>query len=137
MARLLVSDLMTAEVVTVRYDDDLVKTRDLMLGKHVRHLPVVDEDDELTGLISHRDLLRRGFIEQDQITPDMEQQRLERAQVWELMVCPVETVGPETDLVEAAQIMLENKVGCLPVVEGRHLVGILTESDFVRYQMRS
>jgi CBS domain-containing membrane protein len=45
------------------------------------------------------------------------------------------TVEPDTPLTEAAATLLENKIGCLPVVEGSHLVGILTEADFVRAYM--
>jgi CBS domain-containing membrane protein len=48
------------------------------------------------------------------------------------MTTEPETVEPETSLSEAASLLLENKIGCLPVVEGMHLVGILTEADFVR-----
>jgi CBS domain-containing protein len=52
--------------------------------------------------------------------------------VREIMVTEIETVDPDTPLVEAAETLFENKIGCLPVVEGNRLVGILTESDFVR-----
>jgi CBS domain-containing membrane protein len=53
--------------------------------------------------------------------------------VREIMRAEVLTVGPGTDAREAAQIMLDRKIGCLPVVDGKRLVGILTEADFLRY----
>jgi CBS domain-containing membrane protein len=52
------------------------------------------------------------------------------------MATEVDTVEPDEDLRAAAEILIENKIGCLPVVEGTHLVGILTESDFVRDYVR-
>ena len=50
----------------------------------------------------------------------------------DIMTTDVETIDPEADVREAAQILYDNKIGCLPVVEGSRLVGILTEADFVR-----
>jgi CBS domain-containing membrane protein len=132
MDKLVVSDLMTSLVFAVQPDDTVARLVDLMHEHQVRHVPVVDEDGDLIGLVSHRDLLRNALIEQtDEIQVDNEE-LLERLQVRDLMLAEVEQVTPETDIREAAQIMLENKYGCLPVVEGDRLVGILTESDFVR-----
>lgn len=62
----------------------------------------------------------------------MQQEILRRRRVREIMATEVETVEPDEDLRTAAGMLLENKIGCLPVVEGEHLVGILAESDFVR-----
>ena len=132
MKDLLVRDLMSDDVIAVSKSDDLAVLHDLMTEHRIRHVPVVDEDGDLAGLVSHRDLLRHALIEQDETTPLMQQQRLELKKAWELMVPTVETVESDTALSQAAQLMIENKYGCLPVVEGRHLVGILTESDFVR-----
>ena len=65
--------------------------------------------------------------------PDfVEEVILENRRVGELMTTAVEAVEPDADIAEAARIMFDNKFGCLPVVEGRRLVGILTEADFVR-----
>ena len=62
----------------------------------------------------------------------VEEDILRRRRVGEIMVTEPETIEPDTPLAEAAEIMLENKIGCLPVTEGTRLVGILTEADFVR-----
>lgn len=133
MNPLLVRDLMTQRVFAVRPNDDLATLRDLMVDKNVRHVPVVDDDSELVGLVSHRDLLRRSLIEQADVPNFVERAVLEKLTVGELMVTSVETIAPETDIREAAQLMFEHKYGCLPVVEHRRLVGILTEADFVRF----
>jgi acetoin utilization protein AcuB len=132
MKSLRVRDLMTWEVATVRPETDTGTAWDLMSDRQVRHLVVVDEDGDLLGVVSHRDLLRHALIEQ--AGPGyFERARLARTRVQEVMVEPVETADPEQDAAEAARTLFEGKIGCLPVVEGSRVVGILTESDFVRW----
>lgn len=132
MPKMPVSGLMTRPVFALRRDDDLATLRDLMEDRDVRHVPVVDPEGDLLGLVTHRDLLRTSLVEQED-TPDfVEHEVLSHLTVGDIMTSDVETVTPEADIREAAQLMYENKFGCLPVVEGSHLVGILTESDFVR-----
>jgi CBS domain-containing membrane protein len=123
---------MTSRVFAVRADDTAADLVDLMHEHQVRHVPVVDEDGELVGLVSHRDLLRNSLIEQDDEVQVDKEEILERLQVRDLMLGEVDRVTPDTDIRDAAQLMLDQKYGCLPVVEGNRLVGILTESDFVR-----
>lgn len=132
MLTMLVSNLMTQAVFALRRSDDLATLQDLMADRGVRHVPVVDNDGDLLGLVSHRDLLRTSLIEQADTPGFIERAMLTRLTVGEIMTSDVETVSPEADIREAAQVMYENKFGCLPVVEGAHLVGILTEADFVR-----
>ena len=127
-----VRDLMTQEVVAARPDDTLATLHGLMFERDIRHMPVVENDSELVGLVSQRDLLRHSLIEQSDVPDFIEDALLERLHVRELMTTGVVSIEPEADIREAAQIMFENKYGCLPVVEGSRLVGILTESDFVR-----
>lgn len=136
MTQLSVRDLMSDDVIAVRSGDDLATLRDLMITHHIRHMPVVDGDGELVGLVSHRDLLRASLIEQPDVASYMEEAVLERIKVREVMTEGVESVEAETDLRDAAEIMYENKYGCLPVTEGLRVVGILTESDFVRFMAR-
>jgi CBS domain-containing membrane protein len=95
-------------------------------------MPVVNGDGELVGLVSERDLLRHSLIQQSDVPDFVEDTILERLKVQELMNTGVESTEADRDIREAAQVMLENKYGCLPVVEGERLVGILTEADFVR-----
>lgn len=134
MEKLLVRDLMTEDVIALQPDDSLAKLRDLFYERRIRHMPIVDGDGQLVGLVSQRDLLRNSLVDQVNVPEAVEQAVLERLQVRDLMTSQVEGVRPDLDIREAAQIMLEHKYGCLPVVDGeRHLVGILTESDFVRF----
>jgi len=127
-----VRELMTRDVIALRPDDSLARLRDLMYDRDVRHIPVIEGDRDLVGLVSQRDLLRDHLIEQADVPDFIEDALLEKLQVRELMTTGVVTIDPESDLRDAAQIMYENKYGCLPVVEGLRLVGILTEADFVR-----
>ena len=127
-----VRDLMSSNVHSVREADSLTKVYDLMNDHNVRHVPVTDGDGDLVGLISHRDLLRHALIEQGGLTLSMERDLLEHTTAREVMVSTVVTAEADDQLSSAATLMAENKFGCLPVVEGQRLVGILTESDFVR-----
>ncbi len=127
-----VRDLMTRDVIAARPGDTLAHLRDLMVDRDVRHMPIIEGEGDLVGLVSQRDLLRNHLIEQTDVPDFIEDALLERLLVRELMTTGVVSIEPESDIREAAQIMYENKYGCLPVVEGTRLVGILTESDFVR-----
>ena len=128
-----VRDLMTDTVFSLRPNDDLESLLDLMDTRHVRHVPIVDRDGNLVGLVTHRDLSRSALGPQDELPLSVQKEILRRRRIREIMATEVETVEPEEDLRNAAEMLIENKIGCLPVVEGEHLVGILTESDFVRH----
>jgi CBS domain-containing protein len=73
------------------------------------------------------------MIERAEVPVFLMREILRRTRVEEVMTSEVETAGPDTPASEAARIMFENKFGCLPVLESSKLVGILTESDFVRF----
>lgn len=130
--RLTVRELMTEGVFVVDANDDLATVSDLMDARSIRHAPVVQEG-RLVGLISHRDLLRYALKGQAGASPEVERAAQFRLRAEEIMTREVATVRPQQDIREAARVMLEGKFGCLPVVEDGRLVGILTESDFVRF----
>lgn len=127
-----VRDLMCDRIYAVRPDDDLATVRDLMDDHAVRHVPVIDEEGSLVGLVSQRDLLRAALIERADLPVIIERTLLERTHVSDVMTTYVETVSPDTELREAARQMLESKIGSLPVTDNDRLVGIVTEADFVR-----
>jgi len=128
-----VRDLMTEQVVVIGHSDDLKVAEDIMRWKHVRHLPVVDDDGRLIGLITHRDLLRACVSSIADISRKEQDTLLRGIPVRSIMRTEMFTVEPDSDLRLAAETMLENKIGCVLAVEGEKLVGILTEADFVRY----
>lgn len=131
-----VRDLMTDTVFTLRPQDDLAALYDLMDAKHIRHVPIVDRERELVGLVTHRDLSRSALGPQEEAPLSLQREMLRRRKVREIMATEVDTIEPDEDLRVAAEMLIENKIGCLPVVEGTHLVGILTESDFVRHYVQ-
>lgn len=132
MNELRVRDLMTSTVVAVRSSDTLETVWDLMTHHHIRHVPVVDAEGRLIGLVSHRDLLRESLVSAEG-PPEASSAELRRqVLVAEILRGRPVAVTPDTPLGNAARTLLERKFGCLPVVEGRRLVGILTEADFVR-----
>ena len=128
-----VRDLMTPKVFTLKPGDTLAALYELMDEKHVRHVPIVDREGDLVGLVTHRDLSRSVLGPQEGLPLNVQEEILRRRKVREIMATEVDTIEPDEPLDEAAEMLLENKIGCLPVVEGEHLVGILTEADFVRY----
>lgn len=127
-----VKDLMTTDVISVHLDDNVAELYESMLINFIRHLPVVDENEWLLGIISERDLLR--IIDG---TPRLclgdTKKILSKHVVRDIAITPVATVGPDTLITEAGRLMMETKFSCLPVIKDKELVGILTEIDFIRY----
>jgi CBS domain-containing protein len=134
---MIVRDLMTDRVIALQAGEDLSVASDLMAENGVRHLPVIDSTGELLGLLTHRDLVKIAYASGDFLPISDLNQFLRNTKVKEVMVREVETVDPETSIEEAGMLMMENKFGCIPVCDGTHLVGILTESDFVRHVVES
>jgi len=132
MRPITVAELMSRELITISTDDTLAVLRDKMYANHIRHIPVVDQRGGLVGLVSHRDLLRNTLMERRRISQYVEDSILEELVVQEVMTTELEVATPKTNVRAAARIMLNKKLGCLPVVEGTQLVGILTEADFLR-----
>ncbi|MEZ5320220.1 MAG: CBS domain-containing protein [Vicinamibacterales bacterium] len=133
MTRLRVRDLMSDHVMSVRPDSPLAEVRDLMIDRRIRHVPVVEDDGTLVGLVSERDLLRQVLAETEALPISARTDLYEAIRAREIMTRDVETIDVDEDISVAAQAMLENKYGCLPVVEEGTLAGILTEADFVRF----
>jgi CBS domain-containing membrane protein len=128
-----VRDLMTEGPVTITPQNTALEAWDCMRDGDFRHLPVVDSD-ELVGLVTERDLMRSGAFDDGEPLPMASIRAMLRSySIEQVMARTVETAEPDDSLSEAGLKMLENKFGCLPIVEGRRLVGILTEADFVRH----
>jgi len=131
MAELRVRDIMTKDVKTVDRNDSLATADEIMRLGRIRHIVVVDEDGSLAGVLSQRDLFLGGLLKALGYGTHAKTRALEMPVVKEAMVADVVTTTPDAPLSKAATTMLERKVGCLPVVEGGKLVGIIAESDFV------
>jgi CBS domain-containing protein len=132
-----VRDLMSTEVATVRRNDQLLIADDLMRLGRIRHTPVLDDhSDEVVGVLSQRDLFRGALSRALGYGGHAQQRVLGMLVVKDVMTTDPVTIGPDAPVAEAARLMLDRKIGCLPVLEDGKLVGILTESDFVRLALR-
>jgi CBS domain-containing protein len=137
LERLRVRDIMTPEVATLRQNETLALADDVMRLGRIRHLPVLDaESEELVGIVSQRDLFRGALARTLGYGEHAGRKMLDTLLVREVMSAPPITTQPATPLAEAARLMIERKIGCLLVVEGGRLVGILTEGDFVALAAR-
>jgi CBS domain-containing protein len=115
-----VGQFMSTDLFTVSPDDLIDLAASVMDWRHIRHVPVEDQEGRLVGLISHRGLLRMMINNADKLTT-----------VREIMIPDPVTVTPSTSSLEAMELMRTNRVGCLPVIEGDQLVGIITSYDFL------
>jgi len=127
--------LMSNNVVTLDAKGTLAVADDLMKLKRIRHLPVVD-GDQLVGLVTQRDLFLAGVSSVLQFRRSAEKEWLGHIKIAEVMTRELVTVAPETDVEEAVTRMVEHKIGCLPVVSVGKLVGLLSETDLLRYLRR-
>ena len=133
---LLVRDVMTKDVATLGRNEKLNVADDVMRLGRIRHLPIVDEDGALAGIVSQRDLFHSGLLRALGYGTHAKDQALGLLVLKEAMKTDVATITPSAPLGEAAKLMLERKIGCLVVTEGKKIVGILTESDFVKLALR-
>jgi CBS domain-containing protein len=127
-----VNDLMSRDVVTIGRNDNLLMVDDLMVERHLRHLPVV-EDHDVVGVVSQRDLFKPSMSSTMGYGQKGHRAFLRTVWVKEIMTDPVITVSPDTAVSEAADLMLTKGIGCLPVIEGDALVGIVTKTDLLRH----
>ncbi len=119
---LTVGQFMSTDLFTVNPDDLIDLAASVMDWRHIRHVPVEDREGHLVGLVTHRGLLRsmsKGHRDGNSTT------------VRDVMIKSPVTVCPSTSSLDAMEIMRSNRVGCLPVVEGNQLVGIVTSYDFL------
>lgn len=127
-----VADLMTPKPVTLSENETLGAARERMERLRIRHLPVVDRNDRFLGLVTHRDILAFTISKLAGIDDAAQAEIDAGIMVSEVMRSDVAVASPGVGVRQAAQIMLDNKFGCLPVLEDDKLVGILTEADFLK-----
>jgi acetoin utilization protein AcuB len=100
-----------------------------MREKNIRHLPIVDEDGRLVGLVTQRSLLRALPSDVSNFSRFEISYVLGRIKIDHVMVKDVFTIDESTAIEEAARIMADQKIGCLPVMRSSDLVGIITDND--------
>ena len=137
-----VGDVMTRDLIVVSVLDTLEEARALMEDHGVHRLPVLDEEGQLQGILSWGDVREATSVEAATTNPFAPQTEEDWLTVWEAMSRDPIVVTPETVLVDAVELMLNHKIGGLPVgasLSGpgrRQLVGIVTDTDIFRLVLR-
>ncbi len=122
-----VEEFMTSELHTMSESDTIEDARRVMTEKHIRHIPVTGDDGSLAGLVTQRDILAATQPE----STKQESGVGEAASLSDIMIRDVRVVHKTDSLRTAAMYMQSHKYGCLPVLSDGHLVGIITDSDFI------
>jgi acetoin utilization protein AcuB len=132
-----VRELMTGAPTTVHLDMPVLDARHLMLERRIRHLPVVNEANELAGIVTDRDIRLNLPSQATSLSVWEINHLLAQLTVAKVMTQSVITVGPDREARDAAQLMLDHTIGALPVVDGGRLIGIITETDLLRAFVKS
>jgi CBS domain-containing protein len=127
-----ISTIMMREPVTMGPDDTLDLANDLMSLGRIRHLPILD-GERIVGVLSQRDLFRSTIATSMGFGHEAEKTLLKTIRIKEVMCSPVITACPGATVKEAAVLMADKKIGCLPVVLEGRLVGLVTQTDILRY----
>jgi CBS domain-containing protein len=127
-----VREIMATDIEVVDRNDNLRTVEERMTTKQLRHLPVL-EQGEVVGIVTQRDLFKAAMSSAMGYGAKAQQAYLQSVRVKEIMVYPVVTVAPDTSVAAAADLILTKGIGCLPVIEGTQLIGIVTKTDLLRY----
>lgn len=129
---MLVRDWMTANVITLGVNSSVLDAAEILHEKNIRQFPVLDSDDKLVGIVSDRDIrdaMPSKFIPGD----GMRGGGLYTLTAGDIMTLDPITVTSDTSMDEVAEIIVKNKIGGLPIVEGGQLKGIITQQDVLRF----
>ena len=129
---MLVKERMTHNPVTIREETSLDDGLKIMRDNKVRRLPVLDKNGGLVGIVSEKDLLYASPSPATSLSVWEIHGLLARIKIKELMTKNVITICEDCPIEEAARIMVDNKIGGLPVMRGEQLVGIITETDLFK-----
>jgi CBS-domain-containing membrane protein len=127
-----VRDIMMGAPVTLGPDDTLSLANDVIFLGRIRHIPVV-EGGKLLGLISERDLLGTAASRLFGLKQKNKSDLLKTVFIKDVMKKRVSTVTPDTSIADAAHLMADKKIGCVPVVSDGSLIGLVTTTDILRY----
>jgi len=126
-----VRELMTGAPITVSPDTPVFDARQTMIKERIRHL-LVSEHRRLVGIVTDRDIRLNLPSQATSLSVWEMNYLLAQLTVDKIMTTSVIIVGPDLEARDAARLMLEHKIGALPVLDGEHLIGIITETDVLR-----
>ncbi len=131
-----VKNFMTTELFTLKASDSLHSARKMMSLARIRHIPIIDDAGLFVGLLTHRNLLEATFSKFAEVDKSIQDEIDSGIPISEIMRTDVTTTTGEALVREVARILLDNKYGCLPVLSNGVLIGIITESDFLKLAIR-
>ena len=129
---MLVKDRMTPNPTTITTETSLKAALELIRSKPFRHLPVLDENGKLVGIVTEKSLVYASPTPTTTLSVFEVDYILSRTKIGQIIEGPVITVGPDLPSEEAARVMVDHHIGCLPVVENDELVGIISDTDIFR-----
>ena len=132
-----VGSIMTANPTTVHADDSLLAATRVLKEKGFKHLPVLDGNGAVVGIVTDRDLKRASASDATTLEVHELLYLLDRVKIEEVMTRKPAAVTPDESVQAAAKLMTDRKIGCLPVLDGHKLVGIVTKDDLLRLVARS
>jgi len=127
-----IRELMSGGMITVRRETPVLEARGLMAREKIRHLLVTDADRTLAGIVTDRDIRLNLPSQATSLSVWEINHLLTKLTVGQVMTRSMITIGPDRSAHDGARLMLDHKIGALPVVEDGHLLGIITETDIVR-----
>ncbi len=132
--RIPVSSIMTTQLVVLNTTDSLEKAEHLFKKHRIRHIPVIESEQRIVGMLSLTDLLRISFADgayEDE--EEIETVVYEMFSLPQVMAKNIKTVAPDTTIKEVAELLAKEEFHALPVVEEGNLVGIVTTTDLIKY----
>jgi CBS domain-containing protein len=126
-----IEEFMTSEPYTLRETDSINDAWEIMIGKHIRHIPITDDNNHVLGLVTQRDVLAAtepgAILEAKSASHELKSD----IKLSDIMIRDVSVIHQSDSLRQAALYLQSHKYGCLPVVLDDRLVGIITDSDFI------
>jgi CBS domain-containing protein len=123
---------MTQNPTTLDRNETLDLAESIMNLGRIRHMPVVD-DGKVVGIVSQQDLFRSALLITLGFGRKTTSTLIKTIKIKEVMTSKVIAISPDASIKEAARQMIDKKIGCVPVVEGDRLVGIVTETDMLQH----
>ena len=127
-----VKRMMKKNPITTTAETSIVDVADILKENHIHRIPVLDKKGKLIGVITEKDILHASPSPVSSLSVYEMPYMLSRLKVSNLMTKDVRTIDPDTTVEEAAKIMVDDDLSCLPVIEGEKLVGIVSKSDMFK-----
>jgi CBS domain-containing protein len=119
--------IMTKQVITLHPENTLSEVRDMLMGRRIHHIPIVEGDNQLVGMISSWDMFKLGKSAED----------MANIKVHEVMTTKLATLGQDEHIGAVAELLMEHLFHAVPIVNDQHqLIGIVTSYDMLRYEYR-